>query len=418
MTALYFKRETCRLCGSSALDLAVPLAPMPIATPNFAVPDADRNHPVFREAVPLELHVCRDCGLLQVLHIGNPEIQYRNYVYTTSLSLGLPEHFLRYAEEVVAKIAMPKDSLVVELGSNDGTLLRAFKAQGMRVQGVDPARAIAMRATEAGTPTIPDFFGARVAAEIRTAQGPASLMIANNVIANIDNLDDWTAGVRTLLAPDGVFIFETQYGSDVITSNLLDTVYHEHLTYFTMRPLEIYFRRHGLEVIDVQNIWTKGGSIRVYVQLAGGPRAIAPAVAKMIEAEFAEGLYGPERYQRYVQELADLRRRLNEMVDAAHAKGEEVGGYGVSVGTTTLISQFGLTKKIDFLVDDDPNKDKFLSGPGYDIPVVQPAGFQSRNCKLNIVFAWRYVEPIMANNRAWCEKGGKFVTPLPTIKEY
>src|ERR1700743_3663362 len=227
MKNLFCKRDICRLCHSGRQELVVPMAGMPIGTPNFQVPDAGVDDPVFRTAVPLELYLCRDCGHLQILHVGNPEIQYRHYVYTTSISLGLREHFATYADDVISRHAVAPNSFVVELGSNDGSLLGFFKERGMRVLGCDPATDIAKKATANGIETIPDFFRDEVGARIKAERGPANLVIANNIIANVDGMDAFVIGIRNVLAPNGVFVFETQYGVDVTEKKLLDTVYHE-----------------------------------------------------------------------------------------------------------------------------------------------------------------------------------------------
>jgi len=415
MTDLFHKRQTCRLCGSNTVDLAIRLMPIPMATPNCRVPDADRNAPVFREAVPLELHLCADCGLLQVPHVGNPDLLYSNYVYRTSQSLGLPEHFGEYARAVIEAHRPPLDSLVVEFGSNDGTLLRAFKGEGMRVIGVDPAREIARKATESGIETVNAFFSAEVSCRIRESHGAARLIIANNVIANIDSLDTVAEGVRELMAPDGAFLFETQYGKDVIEKMLLDTVYHEHLSYFNVKPLASFFGRHRMQVIDVEPIPTKGGSIRVTVQHANGSRAATSRVVEAVAEEERRGMYDLARYCRFADEVAGLRLRLNELADEQQRAGRTFCGYGMSVGTTTLLAQFGLAERIGCLFDDDPDKESVLSGPGYDIPLYGPKAVLKMNPGAIVVFAWRYAEPIIVKHDNYRSRGGKFVIPLPKV---
>ena len=230
---LYRELERCLLCGGSDLINVVPLQSIPIATPNFAMPSEPELARQALSGVPLDIFQCAGCGHLQVGQIGNPDLQYRDYVYTTSLSLGLPEHFKTYAAQVIDRHQPPTGSLIVEVGSNDGTLLRAFKERGYRVLGVDPARAIAEAATKAGIETIGDFFSEATACDIERRFGKAQVIIANNMIANVPDLQDYMRGIRALLAPDGVFVFETQYGADVIEHNLLDTVYHEHFPIFS-----------------------------------------------------------------------------------------------------------------------------------------------------------------------------------------
>src|SRR5581483_3561806 len=206
------RKSTCRLCESCRLELVLPIRPSPIGD---AFVSADRLHeaqPLF----PLDCYLCGDCGHLQNLDVVDPEILFRDYTYRTSVSLGLVEHFANYARSAVSDLAIPKGSLVVEIGSNDGSLLKAFKQEGMRVQGIDPARDIAQAATEQGVPTLPDFFTSEMAAAIAASNGPAMLVCANNVFAHIDNMSDVAKGIRTLLAPDGVFVFEVSYIVDMI----------------------------------------------------------------------------------------------------------------------------------------------------------------------------------------------------------
>jgi hypothetical protein len=416
MNTLYYKRDDCRLCGSQNVAIVLPLEPMPIATPNFRVLDASADSMVFTDAVPMDLFLCRDCGHLQILHVGNPDIQYTNYVYTTSLSLGLREHFSQYAREVIERIRPRVGSLVVELGSNDGTFLHFFKVDhGMAVLGLDPAREIARQATLSGIETIEDFFDPEIARQIRETKGPAKIVVANNVIANIDNIADWMTGVRELLASDGVFVFETQYGLDVITKNLLDTVYHEHLSYFNVKPLDAFFAGLGMEMIDVQRIWTKGGSIRVTAQLAGGALPRSAAVSAFAADEIAQGAYEPDLYRRLGDDIGTIRRDLKTIIAEQRKAGKAVAGYGVSVGTVTLLPQFQLTRDIAFLVDDDPKKDPILVGPGYSIPVLPPKAIYERNPGAVIVFAWRYIDPIAHKNKEYLQRGGKFVLPLPKV---
>ena len=411
---LFEQREQCVLCGSRDIVERVALEPMPIGTPNFNVDDAIAKE-AFGRGVPLGIHQCNPCGHLQVVYFGNPELQYRDYVYTTTVSLGLAEHFRAYAAEVIATLHLPAGGLVVEFGSNDGTLLRAFKENGMRVQGVDPARAIAATATASGIPTEGDFFTSSLAKRLAGEIGNAALIVANNVVANVEPMGDLADGVAALLAADGVFVFETQYGADVIEHNLLDTVYHEHISYFLLTPLVGFFKAHGLQLFDVERIATKGGSFRAYVQKAGGAREITTRLRDLLGREQSEGMFAQPYYDRLTRELAEIRAELRELVDAARARGEGVAGYGVSVGTTTLLPQFGLTGDIDFLVDDAPGKVPEFIGPDYTIPVVTRPELLVRKPGIVIVFAWRYIDAIAKNNTAYLAAGGAFVVPLPRI---
>jgi 2-polyprenyl-3-methyl-5-hydroxy-6-metoxy-1,4-benzoquinol methylase len=414
MKTLFTRLPSCVLCRSTRLRCALPLAPMPIATPNFRLPSGVSQAQA-QAAVALDLFQCEECGHVQVGVIGNPEVQYREYVYETSLSVGLSEHFRRYAAEVVRALCLVPDSLVVEVGSNDGTLLSGFAAAGMRVRGVDPARRIAQAATARGIPTISDYFDDRVARDIRRTSGAAALIVANNVIANIAGLDAFARGVELLLGPDGVFVFETQYGGDVIERALLDTVYHEHISYFFLKPTQQWLSNFGLELIDVEAIETKGGSLRAFAQKANGSRPVSAAVAKWCLREEDAGMSGQAFFDRLGARIVRATEALNTLADAEHRNGRSVGGFGVSVGTSTLLAQFRLGEKIDFLVDDDPKKDSYLAGPGYRIPVITGDRILERDARTIVVFAWRYIEPIRRRHAAFLEGGGCFVLPLPDV---
>jgi SAM-dependent methyltransferase len=415
-TFLYRPLDDCVLCERDHLVNVVPLQPIPIATPNFAMPSDPELVRQALAGVPLDIFQCADCGHLQVGQIGNPNLQYRDYVYTTSLSLGLPEHFKAYAGQVIDKHAPPAGSLVVELGSNDGTLLRAFKERGYRVLGVDPARAIAAAATAAGIETIGDFFTEETARYVARRFGTAQLIIANNMIANVPDLRDYIRGIVHLLARDGVFVFETQYGADVIERNLLDTVYHEHISYFLVKPTVEFLARHGLQTIGVERVPTKGGSIRVSTQHSGGPRAVSPGVAQMIEEEERKSAFSPSFFATLSSDLREIRLEINSRIDEVLAAGKTVGGYGVSVGTTALLPQFGLVQRLSFLVDDDPGKSPVLQGPGYSIPVIGPQELYAQDAGAVVVFAWRYADSILAKHDRFLAGGGEFIIPLPSVR--
>jgi SAM-dependent methyltransferase len=394
----------------------LPLEPIPIATPNFAMPTDPELAREALEGVPLDVFQCADCGHLQVGQFGNPEFQYRDYVYTTSLSLGLPQHFKTYAAQLLERYDPAPGSLVVEVGSNDGTLLRAFKERGYRVLGVDPAGSIAKAATDSGIETIADFFTESTARAIVDRIGKADLIIANNMIANVPDLQDYLRGIRFLLAADGVFTFETQYGADVMERNLLDTVYHEHISYFLMKPTVAFLERFGMEAIAVDRIPTKGGSIRVSAQHKGAKHHVSPDVARLVAEELEKKAFSPGYFESITRDLKEIRRSINERIDTVLASGKSVGGYGVSVGTTALLPQFGLVDRLSFLVDDDPKKERALQGPGYNIPVIGPDALRAQNAGAVVVFAWRYADAIVAKHQAFLADGGEFIIPLPSVR--
>jgi len=234
----YRTRESCRLCSSRALERVLSLTPTPPANAFVTAVERDRPQPVF----PLDLHFCRDCGHVQLLTVVDPRVLFENYVYVSGTSPVFVRHFEAYADDVMRYFSLEHGALAVDIGSNDGTLLGFFQKAGLRILGIDPAKAIAEAATARGIPTIAGFFTPASAARIRAEHGPAAVITANNVFAHIDDLSGVTEGVRSLLSPDGVFVFEVSYLVDVIEKTLFDTIYHEHLCYHSVRPLIPFFR--------------------------------------------------------------------------------------------------------------------------------------------------------------------------------
>jgi SAM-dependent methyltransferase len=295
-------------------------------------------------------------------------------------------------------------------------MLRAFQAGGMRVLGVDPAQAIAERATAAGVETLSTYFTAELGRTIRRVRGPAAIVAANNVIANVDNLADVLDGVRSLLAPNGTFVFETSYWADVVEHALLDTVFHEHLSYFSVGPLQHYLRRHGMELVAVERIPTKGGSIRGTVRLADAAPAVEASVAELIAHEGRLGLRRLDTYESLRARLTAVASELHGLVDALKAEGNAVAGYGASVGITTLIYSFGLGRLLDFLVDDNPQKQGLFS-PGWHLPVRGSAVLdEQRKADYVVLLAWRYAEPILRRHARFLAQGGRFIRVMPNVE--
>jgi SAM-dependent methyltransferase len=416
MKQCFRSRRTCRLCGSSAVQVAVPLQPIAVATPNVNLDIVTPRYAgVAQVAVPLDLYLCQKCGHLQILDVIDPELQYTHFKYTTSISLGLPEHFRKLADDLISLTATERGSLVVEIGSNDGTLLRAFKERGLNVLGIDPAKETAHSATADGIPTLANFFSRKLAEEIAQKHGLAAIVVANNTFANIDDLADAADGIERLLAPDGVFVFETSYGADVVEKFLLDTVYHEHLSYFMVRSLVDFFRNHGMELYDTQHIWTKGGSLRGFVKLAKDTRSIAPSVAAMSERERRLGFDSMTPYRKFADHIDGIRKELGDIVAEHRRRGLKIAGYGASVGTVTLVQQFGLGSVLDFIVDDNPLAEAII-GPDYLIPVLPSSALEERKPAVVVILAWRYAEPIKQKNMRYVENGGRFLVPLPDLK--
>ncbi len=411
MSASVFRRKTCRLCGEHDLELVLKLAPTPVADAYVPAESLGKA----QESYPLDLFLCSGCSDLQLLDVVDPGILYGDYLYVTSSSPGLDKHFESYADEVMDRVNPAKESLVIDVGSNDGTLLKFFKRQGMRVLGIDPAGDIAQKATESGIETLSAFFVPDVARKIKNERGRATIITANNVIANIDDLGQLAEAIQELLAPDGVFIFETGYLADLIQGAVFDNIYHEHLCYHSVKPLELFFRRHGMELIHTSRVPTKGGSLRGTVQLAGGPRSVSPSVAELIALEVNLGLDCAETFKAFAGKLDNVKTALLDFLREVKAQGRTIAGYGASHSVTTVIYHFGLGDILSFIVDDNPRKQNLFS-PGHHIPVLSPQALYERKPDYVLTLAWRFSEQVMKKHQAYLDQGGHFIVPLPEIR--
>jgi SAM-dependent methyltransferase len=399
------------MCHGTKLEVALKLTPTPPADAYVPAAQAEQAQPVY----PIDMYLCGDCGLVQLLDVVSPQEIYVDYIYESASSLGLDRHFDDYAQEVVDRICPERGSLVVDVGSNDGMLLRSFAKRGMSILGVDPAVALAKRATESGVETIPEFLTIELARRLRAERGPAAIVTANNVVANIDDLDAVAVAIRELLAPDGVFVFESFYVGDVVRNKVFDFFYHEHLSAFAVQPVERFFRSHGMELVDVLRVPTKGGSLRYTVQLAGGPRPVSRSVGELRELEAAQGLDRPELFRAFAAEIDEAKENTLRTVLQLKAEGASIAGYGASATTTTLIYHFELGGMIDYLLDDYAAKQGLLS-PGLHIPVLPSDELYARKPDYVVVMAWRYYEPITNKHRRYREQGGRFIVPMPELQ--
>ena len=411
MTPAVVRRDTCRMCGSHDLHLILRMAPTPPGDHYVTAAQLDAPQPVY----PMDLVMCGNCALAQLPDVVDPELLYRDYIYNTSISLGLVQHFDRYSAAVLDRVVPAAKSLVVDIGSNDGTLLKGFKSRGMTVLGVDPAREAGRMANEAGLETLSTFFTSELGAQLKSERGPAAIVTANNVFANVDNLDDLVAGIRALLAPEGVFVFETGYFPDLVRHSVIDNIYHEHLSYYSVTPLQKFFPRHGMKLVAVDHEPTKGGSIRGFVQLEGASKPIAPGqLRELLDAETAGGLDRPEGLRGFTDRIEALKRDVIALVADLRKQGRTVAGYGASVGVTSLLYYFDLGASLPFLVDDNPIRHGRFT-PGHHIPVLPSDALYDRKPDDVLLLAWRYAEPITKRHARFTNGGGRFILPLPEI---
>jgi hypothetical protein len=414
VSSLYSIRSKCRLCESDDLESVLDMQPTPV--PDKYLPK-DRLAES-RELIPLDLFMCTACGNLQTGAVTDPNVIYTHYLSRpAAVNPVLSGGYKEYAESVVRRFSIGSDDLVVEMGSNDGAFLNFFKNQGASVLGVDPAQNLAEVATKSGIETIQTFFSSEVSERIKKERGEAKAVIANFVYANIDHVIDVTEGVRNLLAPNGIFCFETNYRVDVFQKDLIETINHEHLTYYAVKPLRAFFNRLGMQLIEVQRVPSKGGAIRCVAQLEGGPHAISDTVDDLVDLEEKEGLYQSDYYKSCDSHIKSVREDMQLMFKDLDPESGSIAGYGTSIGATILIYQLGLGEALDFLVDDDPYRQGLVS-PGYHMPVQAPQTLIEHNVRHVLILAPLYAEQIMKKNQAYVDQGGQFVGVWPEAKKY
>ncbi len=406
------RRGTCRLCGGGELELVLGLAPTPPANAFVAEEAVGAPQQVF----PLDVFLCKDCFHLQLLDVVDPAHLFENYVYVSGTSPVFVDHFRRYADDVIDRMAPPEGGLVVDIGSNDGTLLGFFKERGRRVLGIDPARDVAATANAKGIESLVGFFTPERARAILDSHGPASVITANNVFAHADDLAGIVAGVRHLLEPGGVFVLEVSYLVDVYRKTLFDTIYHEHLAYHSVKPLRAFLVQAGMEMIEGLRVDSHGGSLRAIAQHAGGPRPVGDSVAELTALEDELGLDRVATWKDFAKRIGSLRDELGSLIGGLKAAGKTVAGYGAPAKATTLMHHFGLGPDvIDFIVDDSPLK-QGLYTPGHHIAVLPPTAIEERRPDYLLILAWNFAGPIMRKQAAYKAGGGHFIAPLPTIE--
>ncbi len=406
----YYLRESCRMCEEGSLTKAMSLTPTPPGNDFLTKEELGRDEPVY----PLDLYFCEACHHIQLGHVVDPKILYqKNYSYVSATSAYFVNHLKHYAKDMVERFDLKPGDLAVDIGSNDGTCLSFFKDKGMKVVGVDPATEIAGKATENGIDTIADFFGYRLAVELRKKYGTAKFITSHNACAHIDNLFDVVKGVEHWLDADGVFVLEVGYFVDVYSNTWFDTVYHEHVDYHTVAPFEKLFNRVGMELISVERISPQGGSIRVMAQKKGGIIKRDDSVDELIALEAKLGLDKAETLHKLNHKISQVRDKLHNLIHSLKADGKSIAGFGAPTKATTLMAHFGLDATVlDFIVDDNPLKQGLFT-PITHIPVLSADALYKMKPDYVIILAWNFAEPIMQMHKKYSEQVGQFILPMP-----
>ena len=362
---------------------------------------------------PLHVFACERCHLVQLEAFVPADEIFSEYAYFSGYSTSFVEHARQYVEMVCERLALRPDDLVVELASNDGYLLQHFIGTGVPILGVEPAANVAKAAEERGVPTLVAFFG-RETAQLLVDEGRrASLIVGNNVLAQVPDLNDFVAGVRVLLRNDGTATFEFPHLLCLFDGLQYDTIYHEHFSYFSFTSVVEILRAHGLAVYDVEEVWTHGGSLRVYAQHAGGPHEVTPAVPELLLREEGGGLLSRERYARFAEDVEESKRALLDLLIRLRREGKQVVGYGAPGKGNTLLNFCGIrTDLLDYTVDRNPYKHGLYT-PGTHIPIFPPEKIAETKPDHILVLAWNLIDEIAAQLAYVAEWGGRLIVPVP-----
>ena len=399
----------CRFCAAP-LDLTmVDLGKSPLCESFLPADRLEAMEPFY----PLHVRVCTRCWLAQLPAFVAPEEIFTEYAYFSAYSDSWIEHSRAYVDMITSRLLLTPESLVVELASNDGYLLQHFLPKGIPVLGIDPAANVALAAEERGVPTLVEFFGAAVAERLASEGRQADLVLGNNVLAQVPDLNDFVAGVSILLAPHGTATFEFPHLARLLEGLQYDTIYHEHFGYFSLTTISEVFAAQGLAVVDVDELASHGGSLRVYAAHASEGREPAPAVAELIARERREGLLDPDRYARFAHEVEESKRALLELLIEQRRAGKQVVGYGAPGKGNTLLNYCGIrTDFLDYTVDRNPYKHGRYT-PGTHIPIVPPERIAETRPDAIVILPWNLAREIaeqLAYTKAW---GASLIVPIP-----
>ncbi len=402
---------SCRSCGHAPFSTFLDLGNQPLAN-NLLRPGDDASaEPRF----PLKVAVCPECSLVQITDTVPPVELFEQYLYFSSFSDQMLRHSKQAVEGYISSYGMDGSSFAVEIASNDGYLLKNFVAAGVPCLGVEPAKNIAEVAEKAGVPTLCEFFGKQTAADVAASHGQADLILGNNVFAHAPDINDFIGGLATLLKPDGRIALEFPYLGEFIDHIEFDTVYHEHVFYFSVLALRPAFARHGLDIFDVERLPIHGGSLRLYACHQGK----YPHTERLVELEAAEkaaGMATLEYYEAFARRVTGLKASLLELVKDLKDQGRSIAAYGASAKGSTLLNYFGIgSETLDFVVDRSTYKQGRLT-PGTHLPILPPEELISRAPEYTLLLTWNFAEEILKQQQAYRDAGGKFIIPLPEPK--
>jgi hypothetical protein len=400
--------QECLACGSSELHPLFDLGRHPLAN-NLIAEDDVQDEPTY----PLGIQFCRHCLLVQLTHIVDPSRIFSSYLYVPSTSTTWLEHCEELAEYVSSQAGLQPRDLVIEIGSNDGTLLRPFQRRGQRVLGIDPATNIAEQANAAGVPTLNRFFGESTATEVLAEHGAAHAILSTNVLAHVPDPVGLLRGVRALLAPDAIYVNESPSLREMVLHSEFDTIYHEHVSYFSLHALNNLFQRAGLSIFEAIPQTLHGGTLRVLALPTARSFSQSDCIEQILEKEREAGVVNAAGLTDFAKRASSVREQLRQLIVNLRFKGERLAAYGATAKGNTLLGYCGLTSAdIEYIVDRNPLKQGRFT-PGSRIPIVSENRLKSDPPDMLLLLAWNLADEIRRQLSWFQERGGRFLAPVP-----
>ena len=400
----------CRSCGGTRGALVLDHGLQPLANNLPRPEDLATPEPRF----PLRLAVCQSCWLLQILDLVPPVQLFSDYLYFSSFSDVMLRHARTATEKYIAEFGLDAHSHVIEIASNDGYLLQNFVAAKIPCLGIEPAANIARVARDKGVETMVEFFTASLARRLATEQRPADLILGNNVFAHAPDTNDFVAGLAALLTPRGRIVLEFPYGVNFMEHSEFDTIYHEHVFYFTLTALQPLFARHHLEIFQVEPLAIHGGSLRIFAGHAGA-RAIDASVNHLLAKEHSQGVAALAYYEGFAARVLEIKRSLRDLLAQLKRSGHQIAAYGASAKGSTLLNFFALGREtLDFVADRSTYKQGRLT-PGTHLPILPPTALLENRPAYTLLLTWNFADEILAQQQAYRDAGGKFIIPIPRV---
>ena len=406
----FHHRKDCRACGSDRLPLILPLGTTPLANAFLRSPSEFPSE----RSYPLDVYFCENCSLIQLLDVVDPTILFSHYVYVSGTSDTIRAHSAQYAKTVVDLLRLGANNLVFEIASNDGTLLKCFQEYDVRTLGIEPASNVAAIANASGVPTVNRFFDEIAAIDLVREYGIGAAVIANNVLAHVDEPVGFLRGCASLISDSGRIIVEAPYGRHFLEKLEYDTVYHEHLSYFSVTALLTIFANAGLSIVRVDHTPVHGGSIRVYAV----HRTLTPQhsleVLAVADEEAALGYKAVETYRGFADAVDDNRTELLALLHRLQAEGKTIAAYGAPAKGNTLLNYAGIGPSlVEYTVDKNQLKVGSYT-PGMHLPVLPVETLLERQPDYVLILAWNFTEEIMSQQQEYKQRGGRFIIPIPT----